>query len=105
MKRKGILFAIFAMLLMFGTVVIIAGCDKGSALVGKWIGKGGSDPLEFFSDGTADLDRINGEWKIEKGKIIISEGGRSYTAKISGSTLTLFNEDGDEEGVWQRVKK
>jgi hypothetical protein len=113
-KGKGIPFAIFAILLLLGMIVTIVGCSKRSSLVGIWAeyidedGDPSGDVLEFFSDGTVAVDsdgEVNGEWKIEKGQIMVSTHYDSFTAKISGSTLTLIDNYGNEIETLKKVKK
>jgi hypothetical protein len=71
-------------------------------LVGKWLRDKYADPLEFFSDGKADMDGDKAFWKIEKGQIIISWNGQILTAKVSDSILTIYYEEGHEMGVWDK---
>ena len=92
--------AIVAMLLLLGIIAAITGCGGRSALIGRWEeeGKPDGETLEFFKDGTADLDGMPVEWEVKKGKLIFSFLGmvQSVNYKISGSTLTLFDDDGLE---------
>jgi hypothetical protein len=92
--------AIIAMLLLLGIIAAITGCGGRSALIGRWEEEGMPDgeTLEFFKDGTADLDGMPVEWNVKKGKLTVSAFGMSQTInyEISGSTLTLSDDDGLE---------
>jgi len=93
------LSAIISMLLLVGIIAAITGCGR-SALIGKWEeeGKPDGEALEFFKDGTADLDGMPVEWNVKKGRLTVSAFGMSQTInyEISGSTLTLSDDDGLE---------
>ena len=111
---KGIPLTIIAMLLLLGMMVTIAGCSKGSALVGKWEyledGISSGAYIEFLSDGTINFEGIKLEWKIEKGQLMLSAYGQTeaYATdyKISGSTLTMINFPFDgQESQFKKVKK
>ena len=92
--------AIIAMLLLAGITAAITGCGGKSALIGRWEEEGmpNGEALEFFKDGTANLDGMPVEWEAKKGKLIFSFFGMTQTVnyKISGSTLTLIDDDGLE---------
>jgi len=111
MKKISGVKATLAMLLLAGIIAAIAGCAKGSALAGKWEemrnGEPSGDIMELLSDGTADFDGIEGEWKTEKDQIMFSAWGITvtYTYKISGSTLTLIDDDDGKEEIYKKVKK
>ena len=107
--------SIIAMLLLLGIMVTFVGCGEGSALVGKWEGEGykvygqeelAKDTIEFFKDGTVIFGSKKLEWKISKDQLILSEYSyvQTYNYKISGSTLTLTDDGGDEE-IYKKVKK
>ena len=107
-----IAYGIVAVLL----AVAVIGCGEGSALVGKWEEVEGrkvygetelyKETIEFFKDRTVIIGSTKYEWKIDKGRIILSSFGstRIYNYKISGSTLTLTDDRGNEE-IYQKVKK
>jgi len=109
MKKISRVKTALAMLLLAGMIAAIAGCG-GSALAGKWAeikdGEPSGNIMEFFADGTADYAGIKGEWKAEKDQLMCSIWGITvaYTYKISGSTLTLIDDDGSEE-IFKKVKK
>ena len=92
--------AIISTLLLLGIIAAITGCGGRSALIGRWEEEGKSDgeTLEFFKDGTADLDGLPVEWIAKKGRLTVSAFGMTQTInyKISGSTLTLSDDDGLE---------
>jgi len=93
--------AIVAMLLLLGIIAAITGCGGRSALIGRWEeeGKPDGETLEFFKDGTADLDGMPVEWEVKKGRLTFSFFGMAQVIisyKISGSTLTLTDDDGLE---------
>ncbi|MDR1839146.1 MAG: hypothetical protein LBQ93_06135 [Treponema sp.] len=93
---------IITMLLLLGLVMASMGCGERSALLGRWeeIKEETSTAqfLEFFPDGTVDLDGLTVEWKAKKGKLMLSAFGITQTVNynISGSTLTLADDDGLE---------
>ena len=97
-KGKAV-YAIISMLLLLGIIAAITGCER-SALIGRWEeeGKPDGETLEFFKDGNADLDGMPVEWEVKKGKLIFSFFGmvQSVNYKISGSTMTLSDDDGLE---------
>ena len=94
--------AIVAMLLLLGIIAVITGCGGRSALLGRWeeIKEEASsvEILEFFPDGTVDLAGLTVDWKVEKGRLMVSAFGITQTVNysISGSTLTLTDDDGTE---------
>jgi len=91
---------VVAMLLLLGIVAAITGCGGKSALIGRWEeeGKPNGETIEFFRDGTVDLDGLTVEWKVKKGQLAFSFIGITQTVNysISGSTLTLADDDGTE---------
>jgi len=110
MKKVSGVKTALAMLLLAGMIAAIAGCGGGSVLAGRWEeirnGEPSGDIMEFLSDGTADYGGIKGEWKTEKDRLNCSIWGITvtYTYKISGSTLTLIDDE-DDETVYKKVKK
>ena len=112
---KGISLAFLAALLLLGMVATLAGCGGGSALVGKWElveGENSWETMEFFKDGTIKFEEMDGEWKIDKGRLTLSSPGNYYFEdfnvtgkyKISGSTLTIIDDDGGKE-IYKKVKE
>jgi len=102
--------AIVAMVLLLGITAVITGCGGRSALIGRWEEEGKPDGefLEFFKDGTADLDGMPVEWEAKKGRLAFSFFGMSQVIisyKISGSTLTLTDDDGLESRYIKSKKK
>ena len=102
MGKGKVLSAIVAMLLLVGIIAAITGCSGKSALLGRWEEikeeTTAGETLEFFRDGTVDLDGLTVEWEVKKGQIMFSAFGMTQTVnyKISGSTLTLADDDGME---------
>ena len=97
---KGKAVSVFvAMLLLLGITAAITGCGK-SALIGKWEeeGKPDGETLEFFKDGTVDFDGLTVKWKVKKGRLMLSflDMTQIINYEISGSTLTLSDDDGLE---------
>ncbi len=109
MRKTSGIKAALAILLLAGIIAAIAGCG-GPALAGKWAEMKDGEPsgniMEFLPDGTADYAGFKGEWKFEKDQLMCSLWGMTvtYAYKISGSTLTLTDDDGAEE-IYKRVKK
>ena len=107
---KGIALAFLATLLLLGMVAVLAACGGSAALVGKWQevenGEVSGDIMELLKDGTFDYGGIKGEWKAEKGKLTLTFWGESETVdyKVSGSTLTITDDDG-EETQYKKVKQ
>jgi uncharacterized protein (TIGR02145 family) len=84
--------------------VWLAGCgggNKPSALVGRWVHESGyidhsPDDLELFEDGTGVFDEEVGvTWKVENKRLVIINRLKAlaFEYKVSGSRLTLFDED------------
>jgi|TergutMp193P3_1026864.scaffolds.fasta_scaffold209412_1 hypothetical protein len=92
--------AIVAMLLLLGIIAAITGCGGRSALIGRWEeeGKPDGETLEFFKDGTVDFDGLTVKWKVKKGRLMLSflDMTQIINYEISGSTLTLSDDDGLE---------
>ena len=109
-KGKEITFTIIAVLLLMGMVITITGCNKSSALVGRWEevedGTPTGEIIEFFSDGTVISEGMQFEWKTDKDRIIFSAFGFVETGsyKVSGSKLTLTDSDG-EVATYRKLKK
>ena len=99
MKSKLVLG--IGILLIFGLV----GCGGASSLVGKWVPEAGQRipssfierRMELTKDGTGIGDGLSFTWKAENGRLTfnLSIGqGYAYNYKISGSTLTLTDDNG-----------
>ena len=98
--------------LVVATVVLLfslylVGCTGSgkSALVGKWVPEEGQripssfveKRLELTKDGTGIGDGMSLKWKVENSRITFdlgAWGGYAYDYKLSGSTLTLTDDDG-----------
>jgi hypothetical protein len=93
---------VITMLFLLGIIAAISGCGGRSALIGRWeeINEGPytAAVLEFFPDGNVDFDGLTVEWKVEKGRLALSFIDMTQTVNysISGSTLTLTDDDGLE---------
>jgi len=86
-----------------------------SALVGKWVLKEAEEEygssIELLKDGTGTLTTIFAfpiTWTTEKGRLILMSeffGGESieFDYKISGSTLTLIEDDGNST-IFKKVR-
>jgi hypothetical protein len=93
------LAAILALAIAFN----LTSCDGGkSALVGRWEASEGysSIDLELLSDGTGIGDNKAGiTWKVEKDRFYMTKSfsgeALSFSYKISGSVLTLTDDNGD----------
>jgi len=102
MDKGRTLSAIVTILLLLGIIAAITGCGGRSALIGRWeeINEGpyAAAILEFFSDGNVDFDGLTVEWKVKKGRLMLSffDNTQTVNYKITDSTLTLFFDDGME---------
>jgi hypothetical protein len=93
--KKHLAFALVLTLVFFFTA-----CGGGSsALVGKWTNEEGT--VEFLKDGTGILGKDAITWKVENDRLYITSKtylqARTLTFgyKISGSTLVLNSDDGE----------
>lgn len=84
--------------------LFLVSCGGGdSALVGKWYlvegpSRNNPEDMELFKDKTAIVDKTGGvTWKTEKGVFYLSHPlmAASWSYKVSGSTLILTDDDGD----------
>ena len=91
-------------ILAFGLAFVSCG-DETSKLAGIWESDG--ENMELFKDGTFSSEGISGTWRAEKKRINISALGGlvsiSANYKLSGSTLTITDDDG-EKTVYKRKK-
>ena len=93
---------VITILLLVGIIAAITGCGERSALLGRWeeINEGPYTAaiLEFFPDGNVDFDGLTVEWKVKKGRLMLSflDITQTVNYEISGSTLTLSDDDGME---------
>lgn len=106
MKRaQKILALVLALLLLAG---VLSGCSGKAALKGRWACTGGTAPwgmpdeVEFFSDGTCDVDGLNGTYAVDGGRLRISAflSTFTYDYKVSGGKLTL--DDGGVTAVYEK---
>ena len=90
------------MILVFGMTVFGCSTSKDgndAKLAGLWESEEG--PIEFFRDGTGVADGMAFTWTSEKNRLrcSVTAWGTTqtmvYDYKISGSTLTVTDEDGD----------
>lgn len=80
--------------------IILTGCGNSpSRLVGRWEPTGDTTGgvIEFCSDGTFIMedDQMNGTYTAEDGRLVIRVlwAALSYDYDVSGSTLTLTDDD------------
>lgn len=100
--------AIIAML-----ALLLCSCG-GSSLTGRWVDdKTVSRPefcsqLEIFSDGTYSSEKSNysGKYSVDNNRIKfegILVSAETFTFKVSGKTLTLYDNDGKVVGQYQKT--
>ena len=108
-RRMNGLFTVVTMLLMAGIIVTIAGCGGSGALVGKWEETSDGEIMEFFKNGTVNIDGEECTWKAEKGRLTITISYLGMTDsvtvgyKVSGSKLTVTEDDG-EVYTYKKIK-
>ncbi len=79
----------------------------GSSLVGQW--KCGSSTLEFFSNGTYKSNDPNyyGDYSVDGDRLML-EGvlmpSVTTTFKVSGDTLTMYDDNGNIDGEYTRIR-
>ena len=108
----GKLFVSF--LLCFG-LLLVSGCGSSehpSALVGKWKGNRNGLPefpdFELLKSGTAIMGGSEGTWRVEDGRLFIKSSRYiDLTGKyaISGSTLTLTNDESSTTKTFERKQE
>lgn len=91
-------------------MLLLTACSSSSALLGKWEidGRGISvgtvgriSKIEFFSDGTytSSAANYNGSYSVDGDRVRLSGmlmADLTYSFKVSGNTLTIYTDDGDE---------
>jgi len=100
--------------LVFGMVIL--GCNNSSAnsaLAGRWLPNDNqlipsSFPeknMELLKDGKGIIDGYEFTWRTENGRFYITNPffANAYNYKISGSTLTLTDDD-DESIIYTKKK-
>jgi hypothetical protein len=100
MKKKGLFLGMLVMVLALG--LVLAGCNGGSsALVGRWRlaegpTSGNPEDMELLKDGTGIIDGQGITWKTENGRFYMTHPlvAASWGYTVSGSTLTLTDDDG-----------
>ncbi|MBZ5514513.1 MAG: lipocalin family protein [Acidobacteriia bacterium] len=81
--------------LVFGSGVFA----QQSSLVGTWVGKvqgyGVEMKLVLNADGSADYEGVLGKWRLQGGKLLLTEEGETvaYNFTLQGSQLTLSGGD------------
>ncbi len=96
--------------LVVGVIVaLLSACgSSASSLVGRWeavdkgveVSYGRLSSLEFFSDGTynSSSSHYSGSYSVEGNRMRISgiiASDYSFTFDVSGSTLTVYDDNGD----------
>ena len=93
---------------IISTISVMTACGEGtSVLVGRWVPEEGQPipisrdfaekSMELSKDGTGIGDGYSLTWRAENGRLILKLDlgfGFAYDYKISGTTLTLTNDDG-----------
>jgi len=91
---------------VFFIIVFLVGCglSKTTALVGSWFledeqdYRGIAENIEYFNDGAGIMDGYEMLWKTENDRLFYTFPSHSINIeskyKISGSTMTVTNEDG-----------
>jgi len=81
---------------------------KGSAFPGKWSlvegpRRNNPEEMDLLKDGTGIVDGVGIQWKVENGRFYLIHPLVSFssTYKVSGSTLTLTNDD-DEVLIYRK---
>ncbi len=97
------------LLTIIGLLIAMLTACGGSSIVGRWESDNSYfDELEFFSDGTYDSNdpNYNGSYSAENGRLRL--GGvlmpdKTYSYDVSGSKLTLYNNDGEVYAEYKKV--
>ena len=107
MKKKTIFLAVAVML--FAAFATACSSNK---LTGQWEYKDGDavyffvyNDIDFDSDGGVYSGGAFGDWSVSSNKLTVIEDGETYTFtfKISGSTLTITDSEGDS-ATYSKVK-
>lgn len=108
LKRTLSLLLIFVLL-----AAALSACSSSKKLVGTWNSESTGTTLVLANDGTGSIteDGMSGSvrWSVEKDSLFltISICGMTetseFTYKLSGSTLTLIDSDGEAE-IFQKGK-
>ena len=102
--------SILGIMLVLAFGLAIVGCNRSASggrdsrategnLVGAWEFE--DETLSLFEDGTGSWDEFGITWKVEKNRLTVSGTVQgiamtfSYDYILSGSTLTLTDEDGE----------
>jgi hypothetical protein len=112
--RKQVLYRTLTIFFMLIMTAFFVGCNgSASAIAGKWIPEsGGSAPrglpdnMELFKDGKGIVEGVGINWKLENGRLYIIHPliASSWSYKISGSTLTLTNDDNNRSEIYKKQK-
>ena len=97
MNKKLFLPVMPVCLLAFGLLFVSCGGDS-SKLAGVWEAESDGSTLELVKDGTGSWDGFSITWKTENNRLVVTGGSLefSYDYKLSGSTLTLTDDDDTE---------
>jgi len=111
-QKQSTITGLLAFILVVLALSAIVGCGKNvsSALVGMWSIEEGQEThgipvdLELLKDGTGIVDTQGITWKTEGGRfyLISPSQATAWDYKISNSTLTLENNDG-QSTVYKKV--
>ena len=104
----------FSVALLLG-LLVLSGCSKNSALVGKWQGKDASDIAEFKADGTfkfSGSEPLNGTFSFNGSELSLKLDGdlgkalgtMTAQATIEGDTLKISDTKKSAPDVYTRVK-
>jgi uncharacterized protein (TIGR02145 family) len=102
------------LLTMAFTFTICEAAGGKSALVGRWESdKSTKDYMEFLSDGTGIVSMgsksIAITWKVEKDRLYVTKSRskevKSFSYKISGSTLTITDDDDGDVDKLNKTEK
>ena len=91
------------LVLVLTLTLLLVACGGGSAaFMGKWSLEQGQptwnniEEMELLEDGTGLVDGLGVSWKVENNRFHVTHPlkAESWRYKISGTTLTLTNDDG-----------
>jgi len=100
--NKKLVFSVMLVCLLAFSLVFVSCGNSASKLEGTWETESGDSNLELSKDGTGKWDGYSITWKIENKRLVFTGSGLtfSYSYQLSGSTLTVT--DDDETTVFKR---